>query len=450
MQIRAEFKKRVPRQFWPFFRKIDKHIIYLTYLILSIRRYYQRKRLNLNQPYPQSVPVFVSKIQFSTDSGKDLESLLSAAGLTCHSGRHSVYIGREPDLSRINDSIIENYPGNVGLKIIKSRQSASDNSPYYTSSELAPASTYWSMTAIGSMAEKKAVSNLLYSQGVAPRVYDLIKLQSENGAYHYAFVVEHINGDILYGPEGEQFIVRFKEALSLYGMDTISIEEHSDLRPPEFRNNIISGAEGARYVDIQNFVLSDPAATKAIERNFLQRSGQIGTCFTEAGSGRFDWKNYSKYADNLNVIFECYDIPINKFVIFIQPKSAVLFLPCLLNLGARWVHILEKRDNALSNWFFLNGFSRFSFGDNKQDFDWLFQPASSSTYHVLVIDDEIQFVGNSIVDLFDCILVHSSNSIVDEDLHDKLLALGFCLKSFNHIKKNSYVHVLVKTQNERV
>jgi hypothetical protein len=74
------------------------------------------------------------------------------------------------------------------------------------------------------MAEKKAVANLLYSQGVAPRVYDLIKLQSENGAFHYAFVVEHIDGEVLHGSRRRALLLHVSgRRCPVIGMDTISI-----------------------------------------------------------------------------------------------------------------------------------------------------------------------------------------------------------------------------------
>ncbi len=448
MQIRAELKKRIPRQVWPFLRKIDKYLIYVTYIILFIRRSYQRKKLNLTHPYPQSVPVFPSEIQFNTESGIDLESILSTAGLICYSGRHSVYIGRKADICQINGDITKDYPANIGLKIIKSRQLAPDNTPYYTSSEIAPASTYWSMTAVGSMEEKKAVANLLYTQGVAPRVYDLIKILSENKAYHYAFVVEHINGSVLHGREGEHFISHFKEVLSLFGMDTISITEHSDLRPPVFRNNIICGTEGARYIDIQNFVLSDSELVRTIERdfllNFLQSSDQTATIFTETESGRFDWESYSKSVDILSGILECNDISINEFVIFTQSNLAVFFLPYLLHLGAPWVHILEPKNTAIANWMFLNGFSRFSFGVNMQAFDWLFQESFHTKSYVIIIDEKTHIAVNDIIKLFDYILVLSNFAKLDEAINDEFSAYGFSLKYSNNFNQKFYVHLLVK------
>ena len=446
MLIRTELKKRVPRQVWPFLRKIDKLIIYFTYIIFSIRRSYQRKKLYLTHPYPQSVPIFSSKIQFNTESGCDVETILSSAGLVCQSGRHSVYIGRKADICRINDDITKDYPANIGLKIIKSRQLAPDNTPYYTSTEIAPASTYWSMTAVGSMEEKKAVANLLYTQGVAPRFYDLIKIQSENNSYHYAFVVEHINGSVLHGREGEHFISHFKEVLSLFGMDTISITEHSDLRPPLFRNNIICGTEGARYVDIQNFVLSDLEIVRTIERDFLlyflQSSEHTVTIITETESGRLDWESYSKNVDFLSGILECNDISINDSVIFTQSNLAVFFLPYFLHRGAFWVHILEPKNTALNNWIFLNGFTRFSFGVNTQAFDWLFQAAFHTKLYVIIIDKNSQIAANDIIELFDYILVFSNFAKSKEAINDMFSAYGFCLKFSHHFRQKFYVHLL--------
>ncbi len=48
------------------------------------------------------------------------------------------------------------------------------------------------MYAVGSMLEQAVVSNLLNGQGVAPKVYDIIRLESGDGSWRYAYVVQPI------------------------------------------------------------------------------------------------------------------------------------------------------------------------------------------------------------------------------------------------------------------
>ena len=167
MQIRAELKKVIPACLWPTMRVIDKYIIYLTYIYLSVKRSYQRKRLHFVGTIVPEIPQFTCELLERVADGSELLSVLEGAGISCLSGRHSVYISDRKAIGLLNSEIADRYPGQIGLKIIKSRQISPDGTPFYTSAELAPASTRWSMRAVGSMAEKTVVSNLLNSEGVA-------------------------------------------------------------------------------------------------------------------------------------------------------------------------------------------------------------------------------------------------------------------------------------------
>ena len=370
MGIRATLKTIVPESLWPFLRRIDKYVIDATYFYLSQRRAFQRSRIGPHHSFQQQIKVFSTSLPFG-ESGNQLETSLTNAGLKCRSGRHSVYVWRPEDLRRIQPDIVNTYPDKkIGLKIVKSRQISSDKTPYYTSSILAPASSTWSMKAVGSMEEKKAVSNLLHLSGVAPRVYDIVKLESMDGSSQFAFVLEHIDGEIVHGEEGERFISKFKKAMSDYGMETISIAEHSDLRPPGFRDNIVASDAGTYYVDIQNFVLGDITLIRDTEKMLIKHLNDLFNksqyVIVADKTGKIDWDRYSRFNQTLFSGLAEVGVEVNQSVFFFAPRC-VLQVSTLFALyrGALWCYL---GDDMLKKWLFINGCTRFScFTDVKQE-----------------------------------------------------------------------------------
>lgn len=370
MEIRSQLKKFFPKALWPCLRGIDKYIVNTTYFYLSIRRDSQRRKLKSSHHFPQKIFTFRSQLSFASGSGEKLEELLQQERITCRSGRHSVYIFLPDDIRKINKDINECYPGSIGLKIIKSRQIAPDNTPYYTSSILAPASSTWSMKAVGSMEEKKAVSNLLHLKKVAPRVYDIVKLESEDGSFQFAFVVQHIDGDVVHGEKGLSFINRFKEVMAGYGMETISITEHCDLRPPEYRDNIVRNENGIWYVDIQNFVLGKKSIADSIEKDAVKYLSQQGSpargLFLDSEGRAINWEEYKQV--NQLVLDELLTFGVqadNAFFIFGAHTILQAMVIYVLYSGALWCHLVRGSD-ALIKFLFLNGCTRFSY-DSQTD-----------------------------------------------------------------------------------
>ncbi len=362
MGIRAKLKTIVPESLWPFFRKIDKYVINATYFSLSQKRAFKRSRIDPHHCFQQQIKVFSTDLSFG-ESGSQLETCLINAGFKCKSGRHSVYVWRQEDISRIHPNIAVSYPEIVvGLKIVKSRQIAPDNTPYYTSSLLAPASSKWSMKAVGSMEEKKAVSNLLHLSGVAPRVYDIVKLESIDGSSQFAFVVQHIEGEIVHGEKGKRFIYEFKNALSGCGMETISISEHSDLRPPDFRNNIVTSEAGTFYVDIQNFVLSDSALIRDTEKMLVKYLNDLSdnsqNVIGRDKAKRIDWERYSRFNQALFSGLKEVGVEVDQSIFFFAPRCVLQVCTLFaLHHGALWCYL---GDDMLKKWLFINGCTRFS------------------------------------------------------------------------------------------
>lgn len=357
--IRGSLKSIIPNMLWPVFRFFDRYLINSMYVYLALKRGLFRFCSKRHSLRPQPVPLLFSHIDFGSYPGDNLNSHLDAAHITYKSGRHSVYIESYEDIAKINPELTQKYPYPVALKLIKSQELSSDTTPYYTSCRLAPASTWFSMVAVGSMLEQAVVSNLLNEQSVAPRVYDIVHFKSESGSWRYAFVVQPIKGEMVTGNAGIQFVSRFIEAMGQFGMETMSIQEHCDLRPPEFRHNIISDTNGIYYVDIQNFVLADRRFGDKLLLTMEQRK------LKNRRKSEKTWIESANNSVNLTELFRRCGIDIKEIAcvdIITEDESMAIEA---LAAGCIWCH-LARFENDMSfvmRYLYYHGYSRFCLSD---------------------------------------------------------------------------------------
>lgn len=377
IEIRAGLKKLIPAVLWPFFRAIDKYVIDGLYIYFAIRHFWARGTVRHIHPLSQSISRVDSQIHLGAVTAPDnLVQRFKKEQFDFQSGRHSVYIFRLEEIARINPVLLQRYPHPFGLKIIKSREMSADSStPYYTSRKLAPASSWFSMLAVGSVKEKIVISNLLYGEKVAPRVYDLLKLESADGGWQYALVVQHVAGPVVTGQEGMRFIARFRAALDKFGLQTISIKEHCDLRPPDFRHNIVRGRHHACYVDIQNFVMFRRAFLrevflKADHFKALDTAPAILDTLMEASQKQQrDLDLFQRNCSLLHRFFEQHGLALEHRVLVDMSNGCGLFAMCCLHLGARWC--IMVREERIARWLYLFltllGFSRFQIVSSTDD-----------------------------------------------------------------------------------
>jgi hypothetical protein len=367
--IRNILKSKIPKNYWPFLRFIDEYIINMAYVNFAIQRYLSKRSFHYSHQFQQSIPSFISNISLEVENSADLSAKFKDIGIKVKSGRHSVYINNIKDVAQINEEISHRYPQPFGLKIVKSREISPDGTVYYTSNKLAPATTWFSMVAVGSILEKIVISNLLHTECVAPRIYDIIKLESKDGGWQYAFVVQHIDGHTVTGVEGERFIAEFRKAMGKFKMKVISIKDHSDLRPPEFRNNIIGDSIQTFYVDIQNFVMFDDAFSKYVLRS-------VGPLFKHCfyllpfwllhSKSHKDIDYYLKINEEFQQFLEKHGVDISEKIIIDLSRDNGFFAINCLHSGAKWVFLL--RESPIEKWLnfmmTLLGFSRFQISDS--------------------------------------------------------------------------------------
>ena len=348
-----------------FFRWVDKYIIHAMYGYLAIRIFPVRVRLNRFRFCPQSIPVFCSKLEFDPSIDSDITTILAGHNVGYKSGRHSAYLFGDCEISKINDELIGRYPKPFGLKIIKSRELSPDKTPYYTSAVLAPASTTWSMKAIGSVLEKSIIANLLNEEDVAPRVYDLIQLKSGNGVAYYGLIVQHIGGAVVHGKEGCEFVSKFQKILRSKGMSTASIAEHCDLRAPLFRDNIVRDADRAYYVDIQNFIFSDLGKPYKIRDRVVSRYRYdlLSNVFlSEKGAEKNQRdRGVDRLASLLTTLINNCGFFLDKCVVWDSCNGIGTGVIGLLTKELFWGYLIRPESDCsmLKSWWYLSGYTRF-------------------------------------------------------------------------------------------
>ena len=352
---RARLKQVIPTDFWPLLRHLDRVVVNGMYLgFWGLRKIIYPRIPEQSGDELQSIEILDIHQSLPHENPEDLAQYLESLGYKCHQGRHSVYLYDFRDIERFSPDIFKRYPAPVGLKIIRNRDLAPDGSPYYTSSKIAPATTWFSMRAIGSMVEKMVVSNILSQSGVAPRVYAIVKLGREDKPY-YAFVVEHIEGSICRGKDADTFMEKFKTTLETLGLNTLSVSEHRDLRSPDYNNNIIYDGNSAKYVDIQNFVFTRKPQLEG-HFNLCSKINPV-VSLAEAQicqlMGNIDYRLKDQSIAVLGVEMSC-------------------LLLSFLKSGLSWgvgLATSEDEQMELYNSFYFKGFGRFDFIDLSSEND---------------------------------------------------------------------------------
>ena len=399
--IRSDLKKVIPRGLWPFCRFFDWYLINALYVYFAVIRFFSGHFIKHRDPMEQSIPVFPANIDFGIDPSVNLIVQIEKAGLKYEAGRQSIYINDEQDIARINPDILPRYPKRVGLKLIKSREISPDTTPYYTSQKLAPNSTWFSMIAVGSMLEKTVISNLLHEEGVAPRVYDLIRLESTDGGYQYAFIVQPVAGKAVVGEAGVRFMTHFKNTLNKLGIRIISIKEHCDLRPPDFRHNIIADSDGVYYIDIQNFALFNKNYSRKLI-NAMERHNRFTASVTYkkkilSGSIQKRWKgryycNDNSNEENIITFLKRNRVKIENSTLLDFCLADEFMTICALNSKAKWSIAVRPDDIAsfVRKYLYYRGFTRFDVVKRKQFLDAAYPIAPLKKYDLAVYSPQNQ------------------------------------------------------------
>lgn len=191
--------------------------------------------------------------------GFDLQNLesflneLTAAGLPYGAGGHAVYLPPQTLLGTAFRTFVKCYPPNSGLKIVKHPGGISE-SVYVGTRE---GESLFHLRMIHNLRHLTLVANLLHSNGVGPKLYDLVELECQENLWT-AFVVEHVGRAVTSMSECNEGIRRIRD-LEEKGVVKVILPagfDDPEFQCPDCSGNAFTNVDGQfRYVDFQNFAL---------------------------------------------------------------------------------------------------------------------------------------------------------------------------------------------------
>ena len=206
--LRDIYKKTMPKSFRAFVWRRVHDIRFLVSLPLNLPRQIYRNYRYKNIKIADSINIKNFEFIFDFKNILDVKQELINLNISFQEGEFAVYISDQKAIDKILPKIREYYPHSIGLKIIKSQIESPDGTPFYCGTDASETATTIVMKSVGSVNDKKIISNILSEYDVAPRVYDVVKIKSEENEL-FAMIVEHIDGKVVEGVEGEGFLKKF-------------------------------------------------------------------------------------------------------------------------------------------------------------------------------------------------------------------------------------------------
>jgi hypothetical protein len=194
----------------------------------------------------------IPKLEVSTV--EELLVHLQSFGAKFEQGGHTLYL--PPASLRLSAFrvVAPHYPADAGLKIVKTPGGIDDSVYVHRTarhiSKLHKRLTY-------NHRHLSLVANLLYSEEVGPRLYDLVEFQSSNQLWT-AYVVRHVEGR---EPTIEECRAGLEKLRQLEDKGTIKVTipdgfDDEDFECPACNKNAFVDTDGRfHYIDFQNFLL---------------------------------------------------------------------------------------------------------------------------------------------------------------------------------------------------
>lgn len=276
-----------------------------------------------------------------------LVDYLHAAGASYREGGHAVYLSPESLRRTALESVIEDYPKDAGLKIVK-KPGGLDESGYILGRAKGDSALQLGM--IHGHRHLSLVANFLYAMGIGPRLYDLINLQLGDQLWT-AYVIQDIENNTPSFAQCEEGVQKLRQ-LHDEGVIKVILPEGFD--DPEFEcpncgNNALVDDQGQfRYIDFQNFLLGDyegfltSLATAAGEQTHFGDTAMLrgGRYLYQSVPGvnlpaKRDVANRMK---TLTRLFDEADVSIKDRLVLDVGCNIGMMMAQYLKLGARWCH----------------------------------------------------------------------------------------------------------------
>jgi len=179
---------------------------------------------------------------------------LKNKGLAYGTGGHAVYLPPETIENTAFREVSNYYPKNSGLKIVRHPGGISEAVYVYKGE----GESRLHLKLIHNLRHLTLVANLLYVNGVGPRLQDLVELQCNNNLWT-AFVVEHVAKRVSSNEVCEEGIktIRELEQRNLVKVILPAGFDDGEFQCPDCSGNAFMTVDGEfRYIDFQNFSLT--------------------------------------------------------------------------------------------------------------------------------------------------------------------------------------------------
>ncbi len=200
---------------------------------------------------------------------RELIAWLKVNSIQYHEGNFCIYIPPQAGATELFEAALAMYPANSGLKILKDLRPP--DKAIYCSSAVNPSSPRMSDWISYRPPAYLRVANYLYSEGLGPRVYDLIEIRTPHNNFS-AYVIEHVDGTT---PSREE-CAAFLERLSQLHQGQLkplepAWETQPDFHCPDCRGNLIRDEAAGKllYIDFQAFLIRDA------KQYVLQRAAEM-------------------------------------------------------------------------------------------------------------------------------------------------------------------------------
>jgi hypothetical protein len=319
--------------------------------------------------------IALSGVSFT--SADELMSYLRSIGVDYVWGGHTVYIPPCSIERSAFRELLNHYPPGFGIKISRNPGGV-NRSTYFFWPKRKGASLMHSRL-IYDHRHLSLVANLLYVEGLGPRLYDLIELQCDDQVWT-AYIIEHVRGRVPSLSECNFGLKRLRK-LEEGGLIKINAPDgysDEDFQPPTCNGNAFVSEVGQfHYIDFQNFFFPN---YESYLKSLVQRAVQILrsddplllrpnlTDFAASlSSPAEDKADRGKFL--LADLLESNRVPVKgKLVLNINCGSGMAMAE-YLSLGARWCHgwdeagILRYTEKLL----LALGCTRFSLTNSDED-----------------------------------------------------------------------------------
>jgi hypothetical protein len=276
---------------------------------------------------------------------------LESNAVRYYRGKFCVYIPPE-EAQKVFGPVMSSYPPDAGLKIL--RDLKPPQTAKYCSKEVYPRAPITVDRFSYRPSDYLKVANYLYSQGLGPRIYDLVEVKNGHTALA-AYVTQHVSGVTPSWDRCMDFIRRVERLCDGQLMPLLSNwRRASDFRCPDCHNNLLLDeiTDRTLYVDFQAFMIKDPrrhalcaarealaaASPRADERDYLLRA-----VLDRTGAHT---PNQNTRWTLLKPILQRQEIPLENAVVVDIPCGAGAVLHAALVDGAFWTIGWDRRSVA--------------------------------------------------------------------------------------------------------